>query len=349
LTYKHRRNSIAGGGIEDIDFDAEAPPSGYLAQYREVDCRIPTPAIEVGASTTRYKHIGVANIPRATSVYGDKMRSLFGSGSDAYEFGFDFASLEARIMGHYVIPYDGEDLAKQMVAEKPNDWHSISAAKLNISRTDCKSLNYGLIYGAQAAKIAKMLSYTLDKAKKLYDDYWEAVPPLKLLKEAVENEWIASGKKSVPGIDGRRIVTRSQHSLLNALFQSAGVIAAKYTTVFAFEMFEEVGLKTNPFEGRPDICSMIEYHDECQLYINKSLAKVATFTTKEAAELFIATWTGNQLGDIGHLSNGQYYVTLPSIISTTIDAAIQKVNKLLKLNVPLGFAYTVNTTWAGCH
>jgi hypothetical protein len=260
LTYKHRRNSIAGGGVEDIDFDADVPPSGYLAQYREIDERIPTPAIEIGCSTTRYKHIGVANIPRPTSVYGDKMRALFGSGPDAYEFGFDFASLEARIMGHYVIPYDGEDLAKQMVAEKPNDWHSISAAKLNISRTDCKSLNYGLIYGAQAAKIAKMLSYTLDKAKKLYDDYWEAVPPLKLLKQAVEKEWMDSGKKSVPGIDGRRIVTRSQHSLLNALFQSAGVIAAKYTTVFAFEMFEEAGLKTNPFEGRPDVCSMIEYH-----------------------------------------------------------------------------------------
>ncbi len=92
-----------------------------------------------------------------------------------------------------------------------------------------------------------------------------------------------------------------------------------------------------------------EYLDECQLYINKSLAKVKAFNTEDEAKAFIAAWTGDQLGDIGHLRNGQYYVALPSIVSTTVDAAIQKVDKLLKLNVPLGFAYTINTTWAGCH
>lgn len=59
LTYKHRKSSIAGGEIEDMDFDEEVPNSGYLSMYREQDGRIPTPAIEIGASTSRYKHIGV--------------------------------------------------------------------------------------------------------------------------------------------------------------------------------------------------------------------------------------------------------------------------------------------------
>ncbi len=38
------------------------------------------------------------------------------------QLGFDFASLEARIQGHFVIPYtDGEALAESLIAEKPND------------------------------------------------------------------------------------------------------------------------------------------------------------------------------------------------------------------------------------
>ena len=62
------------------------------------------------------------------------------------------------------------------------------------------------------------------------------------------------------GVDGRKINTRSQHSLLNALFQSGGVICAKYATVFIFQLLEEQGLRCNPFESDIDVCGMIEYH-----------------------------------------------------------------------------------------
>ena len=50
LTYKHRKSSIAGGELEDVDYDDEYPTSGYLSMYREEDGRVPTPAIEIGAS-----------------------------------------------------------------------------------------------------------------------------------------------------------------------------------------------------------------------------------------------------------------------------------------------------------
>ena len=51
LTYKHRRNSIAGG-VDDEDGN---PSSGYLSLIRE-DGRISTPSDTNGASTTRTKH-----------------------------------------------------------------------------------------------------------------------------------------------------------------------------------------------------------------------------------------------------------------------------------------------------
>lgn len=55
LTYKHRRNSIAGGLDEDGEGDIT---SGYLTQAR-VDNRISTPSDTLGTSTTRSKHISV--------------------------------------------------------------------------------------------------------------------------------------------------------------------------------------------------------------------------------------------------------------------------------------------------
>src|SRR5690606_36857966 len=159
-TYRHRKSAIAGGDIEDMDFDEDAPSTGYLSNYREEDGRISTPAIEIGAATHRYKHISVANIPRPSSLYGDKMRALFGAGRGYIQFGFDYSSLEARIQGHFVTPYEGgEELAYSLLQEKPNDVHSLMAAKLGIERTDAKSVNYIFMYGGSASKVEKMLGY----------------------------------------------------------------------------------------------------------------------------------------------------------------------------------------------
>lgn len=123
LTYKHRRNSIAGGK-EDEDGE---PMTGYLSLIRE-DGRVPTPAFTMGAASFRYKHSKVANIPRISSIYGHELRSLFGCGKNFIQIGADFASLEARIQGHYVFNYNtGKELAEALVAEKPNDIHCLSA------------------------------------------------------------------------------------------------------------------------------------------------------------------------------------------------------------------------------
>ena len=264
LTYKHRKSSIAGGDVEDMNFDEETPNTGFLSMYRDVDKRIPTPAIEIGASTNRYRHIGVCNIARASSIYGKEMRSMFGCGDGMLQMGFDFSSLEARIQGHYILSFEGEELAEQLLASKPNDIHSVNAKKLNIARDQAKSLSYALMYGASWHKLKTMLGLNDTEAKALFDAYWKAVQPLSDLKEAVTKVWQQRGKKFVVGVDGRKIMTRSQHSLLNALFQSGGVICAKYTTVFIYQLLEEQGYNCNPFEhSELDMCGMIEYHKCC--------------------------------------------------------------------------------------
>lgn len=350
LTYKHRKSSIAGGDIEDMDFDDDTPNTGFLSMYREVDGRIPTPAIEIGASTNRYRHIGVCNIARASSIYGKEMRSLFGSGKGMYQLGFDFSSLEARIQGHYILRFDGEELAEQLLAPKPNDIHTINAQKLGISRDQAKSVSYMLMYGGSKHRAKTMLNISLSEAEALVKGYWDAVKPLSDLRDAVVPAWQKRDKQFVVGLDGRKIMTRSQHSLLNALFQSGGVICAKYATVFIYQLLEEQGLRCNPFTDKTiDMCGMIEYHDECQLAVNPKLIKLKTFDTENEYKEFISSWNGEQLGSETTLKSGKICIALPNVVSRAISEAIKMAEKETCLKVALGMEWVVANNWYNCH
>lgn len=348
LTYKHRKSSIAGGEIEDMDFDLETPNTGFLSMYREVDGRVATPAIEIGASTNRYRHIGIANIARASSVYGKEMRSLFGSGKDGLQFGYDFASLEARIQGHYCWKYTGgQELSVTLLAEKPNDIHTLTGLKLDIPRSDAKSVNYAILYGSSINKIKKMLGCTLERATEIYNGFWESVPALKELKAAIEKHWESNDKKFVVGIDGRKINIRSKHSILNATFQSAGVISAKYVNILSMQYLEELGHCIDPFISQPSVCEMIAYHDECQLFTARENVVFKTFETKAEAKQFVKEWEGTQLSAISE--GNTWYVALPNEISLSIEKAITKTQEILKLNVSLGYEWVVHKNWMGCH
>ncbi len=350
LTYKHRKSSIAGGEIEDMDFDLDAPNTGFLSMYREQDGRVSTPAIEIGANTHRYRHIGICNIARPTSLYGKELRSLFGCGKDAVFYGFDYASIEARIMAHYVFNYtDGEELGKTFVAEKPDDLHTKMAEVMGVPRSEAKSINYGIIYGASWKKIQKMTGKNDEDSKKIVDGFWNTALALKEFKEKALSFWESTGKQYVPAIDGRKVFVRSPHSILNILFQSAAIIYAKYIAVNLMERLEKThNLCIDPFKAKPDVCSMIEYHDEEDLYANPKLFKFETFQTKDEAKKFISEWKGEQLSAIGESSKG-FYICFPNIISTETTSCMRELEQELKLNVPMGFEYMLGRTWYDCH
>jgi len=344
-TYRHRKNSIAGGAVDE---DGE-PVTGFVSAVRE-DGRIPTPADTLGANTGRYRHRLVCNVPRVTSLYGDKMRALFGCGSGLYQLGFDFASLEARIMGHYVIPYkDGVELAEALVAEKPNDIHTLNSKKLGIDRSAAKSFSYAAIYGAQPKKLSKMLGISESEGKRLFSEYWEAVPALKELKLKVEKEWESTGKKSIAGLDGRLLNTRSKHSLINVLFQSGGAIAAKWSSVLIAEHLEDRGLLGNPFKHTKQdvkVWFMIAYHDECQFAVHPSLIRARNLADDKQAAEFASSTPGASA--IGHGSKGAYVGIKTAPVEAIADGIKQAVEKL-SLNVDLGFEWIPGTDWRQCH
>lgn len=77
----------------------------FLIIEKKENGRVPTPSIEIGSATNRYRHIAIVNLARTTSLYGEHMRTMFGPGKGKYQQAFDFSSLEARIQGHYCYNY----------------------------------------------------------------------------------------------------------------------------------------------------------------------------------------------------------------------------------------------------
>ena len=130
LTYRHRRNSIAGG---DPDPETGEHPTGYLSMVQE-NGRIRTPAITIGTNTFRYRHVNICNIPRVGSLFGYEMRSMFKAGKDRYEFGIDWSGLEGRVMGYYCFKYPGgPQLIESLEATGDKDLHCLSSDTLLLS------------------------------------------------------------------------------------------------------------------------------------------------------------------------------------------------------------------------
>ncbi len=72
-----------------------------------------------------------------------------------------------------------------------------------------------------------MLRCTKPKANKVYTGFWDTNTALKGLKEYVEIQYKKRGGKRggyLVGLDGRKLSVRSEHAMVNLLFQSAGNI-----------------------------------------------------------------------------------------------------------------------------
>jgi hypothetical protein len=392
LTFKHRRNSILGGGQDWEDPDEE-PEKGYMAGVRP-DGRIATPADTCGAATSRFKHRKVANVPRVTSLFGKELRELFGVATGYFQIGYDFDSLEARVESAYCYMYDADDKAycKSLMLEKPFDVHTMMAKAISkiigtdFGRSPAKNVKYGCTYGAQAAKVAKTIGSSIEVGNQVFEAFWDAAFPLKMLKDALQKQWEANGKKFIYGIDGRRVPTRSAHAILNSLFQSGGVICAKRAMVLHDRKLKAEGLSVDFFlddwKSKTFCQQMIAYHDEAQLEASASLFKFKAYTyasigftafddkdaLKEADKKlkagcqeykdFKLAESGEVWSDISHNDRGFYVAYCRAGVLATdavreagqFYAAPEGIDSpVAPVLLDLTAGYIVERSWAGCH
>jgi DNA polymerase-1 len=224
------------------------------------DGRITAGGVPQGTPTGRYRHSGVVNIPRVGSILGKEIRALFIPKPGYLFLGCDAKALEARMEAHYCYGYTGgKEYAKELLE---GDLHTRNAEAFKCTRDVAKTMKYAISYGAQPAKLAHTLKCSQTKARQLFDSFWRHSKALAELKKEVTQQWNSRGGKNggyLRGLDGRKLYARSEHSLVNLLFQSAGSIIVKYTTIELDRAVVCKGLRAK---------QVLHFHDEFQYEVH---------------------------------------------------------------------------------
>ena len=222
------------------------------------DNRIHGKVITNGAVTGRMTHHSpnMAQVPSVGSEYGVECRSLFTVEKGYKLVGCDAASLELRMLAHYM---KDEQYAREIVE---GDIHTKNQTAAGLeTRAQAKTFIYALLYGAGAAKIGKIVGGSAAHGQKLIDTFLRNTPSLKRLRDKVEK---LSVQGSLPGLDGRRLFIRSSHAALNTLLQGAGAIVMKKALVLLDEQ-----LRRNKLDAK----FVVNVHDEFQLEVKEEHAQ----------------------------------------------------------------------------
>jgi hypothetical protein len=239
----------------------------------------------LGAVTGRMTHNNpnLAQVPAGYSPYGEECRELFCVPEGKVLLGWDASGIEARCMAHFLAPYDKGAFIKTVLEgkkEDETDIHNLNKKALEIdSRDVAKTFFYAWLYGAGYDKIAKILSCSTRQAKQKVQTFLNNFKPLKRLKEDIANA-IKIRNGMLKGLDGRPLYSRSPHSALNLVFQSAGAVIMKQFLVI---LDAELQAK---FQGKYEfVCNV---HDEVQIEtypeIAEEIGKIANQSIIEAGK-----------------------------------------------------------------
>jgi DNA polymerase I-like protein with 3'-5' exonuclease and polymerase domains len=143
--------------------------------------------------------------------------------------GADASGLELRMLAHYM---KDDDYVKTVVEGSSKDGTDVhtknqKAAGLQ-TRDQAKTFIYAFLYGAGPDKIGAIVGGSARDGRRLTTAFLKATPALQRLRDTVAKY---AGKGFVPGLDGRKIWVRSEHSALNSLLQGAGAIVMKQALV----------------------------------------------------------------------------------------------------------------------
>lgn len=118
---------------------------------------------------------------------------------------------------------------------------------------------------------------------KVKKQFLKKTPALALLIKGVQEKVEKQGW--LKGLDGRRLTSRSKHSALNLLLQSAGAVVMKKATCILWDMLTEAGYKDGT-----DVLQVLHIHDEYQLYVREEIAhdvgKLAVEAIRKAGDHF---------------------------------------------------------------
>jgi DNA polymerase I-like protein with 3'-5' exonuclease and polymerase domains len=192
----------------------------------ESDGRVHGRVITNGAVTGRMTHMSpnMAQIPNSGAVYGPECRNLWTVEKGNRLVGIDASGLELRMLAHYM---NDDEYTSEIVS---GDIHTANQKAAGLeTRNQAKTFIYAFLYGAGSAKIGQIVGGGAKEGQHLITSFLQNTPKLKALREKISS--LYSKKGWLPGLDGRKLLVRSEHSSLNTLLQGAGAIVMKKALV----------------------------------------------------------------------------------------------------------------------
>ena len=225
----------------------------------QADGRVHGRVISNGTVTGRMTHIkpNMAQVPNSTAIYGPECRNLWTVEKGCKLVGIDASGLELRMLAHYM---NDNAYTNEVVS---GDIHTANQKAAGLeTRSQAKTFIYAFLYGAGAAKIGSVVGGSQKEGQKLITRFLRNTPQLKRLRERVSEAFTARGV--LLGLDGRKLLVRSEHSALNTLLQGAGAIAMKQALVL---LNKDLTKRKIPFKLVANV------HDEWQIEVPVNYAE----------------------------------------------------------------------------
>ena len=257
--------------LEGLDFPEAKAIAEYLMLQKRIaqieswieaiqaDGRVHGKVITNGAVTGRMTHHSpnMAQVPNSSAIYGLECRDLWIVEKGCKLVGIDASGLELRMLAHYM---NDNEYTNEVVS---GDIHTANQKAAGLeTRSQAKTFIYAFLYGAGAAKIGSVVGGTSKEGQKLIINFLRNTPQLKRLRERVSEAFTARGV--LLGLDGRKLLVRSEHSALNTLLQGAGAIAMKQALVF---LHKDLTKQKIPFKLVANV------HDEWQIEVPEKYAE----------------------------------------------------------------------------
>ncbi len=234
-----------------------------------------------GTVTGRCTHFSpnVAQVCSSSAKYGVECRSLFTVPDDYLLVGADASGLELRCLASYMSKFDKGAYAKELLT---GDIHTANQKASGLpTRPQAKTFIYAFLYGAGDKRIGEIVKGSAKDGKLLKETFLKRTPALKKLRDRVSQVYRARG--FLVGLDGRKLLIRSEHSALNTLLQSCGSIIVKKATTLLHKNLSHL-------KHGEDWGMVAHIHDEIQLQVKKELAeevgKIAVQSIRETKSHF---------------------------------------------------------------
>ena len=259
--------------LEGLDFPEAKAIAEYLMLQKRIaqveswvdaiqtDGRVHGQVITNGAVTGRMTHHSpnMAQVPNSGSPYGPDCRELWTVNKGYKLVGIDASGLELRMLAHYM---KDDAYTTEVVS---GDIHTANQKAAGLeTRNQAKTFIYAFLYGAGAAKIGSIVGGSSKEGQALITRFLRNTPRLRALREKVSRIYFQ--KAWLPGLDGRKLLVRSEHSALNTLLQGAGSIAMKQALVIFNKRLRQ---------SKMDYKFVANVHDEWQLEVEEHRADEA--------------------------------------------------------------------------